>query len=101
MTIKTDENKGISDFLLEVTQAGSFKELEKAYQRVNKEFEDIINQDSKGRTSIFVARFKELTKVASDILKKEINGKSPTEEQLAVFGEMVALRDACYRRLNG
>ena len=101
MTVETNENKGISDFLLEVTQAGSFKELEKAYQRVKKEFEDIVNQDSKGRTNAFVARFRELTKIAGDILKKEVNGNSPTEKHLAVFGEMVALRDACYRRLNG
>ena len=101
MTIETNENKGLSDFLLQVTQAGSFKELEKAYQKVKKDFEDIINQDSKGRTSTFVNRFKELTKIASEILKKEENGNVPTEKQLAVFGEMVALRDVCYRRLNG
>lgn len=101
MTIDAKENKGISDFLLEVTQAGSFKELEKAYQRVKKEFEDIISQDSKGRTRAFATRFNELTKVAGDILKEEANGNTPTEKQLAVFGEMVALRDACHRRLNG
>ncbi len=101
MTIETNENKGLSDFLLQVTQAGSFEELEKAYHKVQKDFEDIINQDSKGRTSTFVNRFKELTKIASEILKNEENGNAPTEKQLAVFGEMVALRDVCYRRLNG
>ncbi|HUT81861.1 MAG TPA: hypothetical protein VMZ29_11715 [Candidatus Bathyarchaeia archaeon] len=99
MTIESD-NTPLSDFLLQVTQAATFKELESAYKRVTKEFDVIIKDDTKGRTKTFVTRYKELAELAKEILKKDPNGNIPSEKELAIFGEMVALRDVCIRRLQ-
>ncbi|MHA1212911.1 MAG: hypothetical protein ACTSSH_10665 [Candidatus Heimdallarchaeota archaeon] len=99
MTVDSD-NTLLSDFLLQVTQAGTFEELESAYKRVSKDFDDIIKQDAKGRTKTFVSRYKELTEIANEILKRDPNGTIPTEQEIAIFGEMVALRDVCLRRIK-
>ncbi len=99
MTIESD-NTPLSDFLLQVTQAATFKELASAYKRVSKEFDTIIKEDTKGRTKTFVTRYKELVEIAEEILRKDPNGTIPNEKELAVFGEMVARRDVCLRRLQ-
>ena len=85
----------ISDFMLEVTKANTFKDLEKSYKKIQKDFEKIIKSDCKGRTKTFIARYRELCDIADEILHKENNGNVPSINQVAVFGEMVALRDFC------
>ncbi|NHJ86936.1 MAG: hypothetical protein FK734_15845 [Asgard group archaeon] len=100
MTVDSLENKGISDFLLQVTQASSFSELAKAFKKLSTDFKTIEKQDSKGRTKTFLTRYKELESIAQEILDKDPNGNIPTEQQLAIFGEMVVLRDVCLRRMK-
>jgi len=99
MTIESDKNNGLSDFLLQVTQAGTFRDLESAYKIVSKDFEDIKKRDSKGRAKTFVQRYQELSEIAEEILNRT-NGTSPSAQEVAVFGEMVALRDICLRRID-
>ena len=99
MTVDS-ENTLLSDFLLQVTQAATFQELASAYKRVNKDFDDIIKQDQKGRTKTFVSRYKELSEIAEEMLKRDPNGNIPSEQEIAIFGEMVALRDVCLRRIK-
>ena len=100
MTIESDKNNGLSDFLLQVTQAGTFRDLESAYKIVSKDFEDIKERDSKGRTKTFMQRYQELSKIADEILNRT-NGTIPSAQDVAIFGEMVVLRDICFRRLDG
>ncbi|MCK5157587.1 MAG: hypothetical protein KAR08_00395 [Candidatus Heimdallarchaeota archaeon] len=100
MTIESDKNNGLSDFLLQVTQAGTFRDLESAYKIVSKDFEDIKERDSKGRTRTFMQRYQELSKIADEILNRT-NGTIPSAQDVAIFGEMVVLRDICLRRLDG
>ena len=100
MTTESKKNNGLSDFLLQVTQAGTFRDLESAYKLVSKDFEEIKKRDSKGRTKTFIQRYHELSKIAEDILNRT-NGTIPSAQDVAVFGEMVVLRDVCLRRLDG
>jgi len=94
------KNPQISDLLLEVTQANSFQELEKAYKQIAKDFATIKKMDEKGYTKTFVARYQELSQIAQELLKRNNNGTSPSVEELAIFGEMAALRDFCLQRLE-
>ena len=100
MTIESNKNNGLSDFLLQVTQAGTFRDLESAYKIVSKDFEDIKKRDSKGRTKTFLQRYQELSEIADEILNRS-NGIVPSAQDVAVFGEMVVLRDICLRRIDG
>ncbi|MBK5113984.1 MAG: hypothetical protein KGD59_09790 [Candidatus Heimdallarchaeota archaeon] len=100
MTIESDKNNGLSDFLLQVTQAGTFRDLASAYKIVSKDFEDIKKRDEKGRTKTFIQRYQELSEIADEILNKT-NGRVPSAQDVAVFGEMVVLRDICLRRIDG
>ncbi len=99
MTIESEKNNGLSDFLLQVTQAGTFRDLASAYKIISKDFESIKKRDSKGRTQTFIKRYQELTEIAEEILNRT-NGTSPSAQEVAIFGEMVALRDICLRRLD-
>ena len=99
MTLETS-TPGISDFLLQVTKAGTFEELESAFKKVSKDFDSIIKKDTKGRTKTFVLRYHDLSDTAKKILQRDSNGDTPTIEELAIFGEMVALRDICFQRLS-
>lgn len=99
MTLETSKH-GISDFLLQVTKAGSFKELESAFQKVSTDFDSIIKKDTKGLTNTFVKRYHYLSNIAQEILQQNTNGETPTVDQLAIFGEMVALRDICFKRIT-
>ncbi|NHJ33605.1 MAG: hypothetical protein FK732_12160 [Asgard group archaeon] len=99
MTIESEKNNGLSDFLLQVTQAGTFRDLESAYKIVSKDFEDIKKRDSKGRSKTFIERYQELSEIADEILNRT-NGTVPSAQDVAVFGEMVVLRDICLRRID-
>ncbi|NHJ46379.1 MAG: hypothetical protein FK733_01205 [Asgard group archaeon] len=96
----TTESNNLSDFLLQVTQATTYKQLQTAYSRVTKEFDDIISKDQKGRTTSFVQRYRVLDNLAKEILKRDPNGNIPSEEDVAIFSEMVILRDVCKKRLE-
>jgi hypothetical protein len=99
MTTKNESNE-LSDFLLQVTQATTFKQLQKAYTQVTKDFDEIINRDEKGRTTAFVQRYRVLEDIAKEILKRDPNGNIPSEKDVAIIGEMVILRDVCLKRLE-
>ena len=99
MTAKKDSNE-LSDFLLQVTQAKSFKQLQKAYTIVTKDFDEIISRDEKGRTTAFVQRYRVLDDIAKEILRRDPNGNNPSEKDVAIIGEMVILRDVCLKRLE-
>ncbi|NHK29835.1 MAG: hypothetical protein FK730_00690 [Asgard group archaeon] len=99
MTTKNEPN-GLSDFLLQVTQAKTFRQLQIAYTRVTKDFDEIINRDEKGRTTAFVQRYRILDDIAKEILKRDPNGIMPSEQDVAIIGEMVILRDVCLKRLE-
>lgn len=99
MTAKNNTN-GLSDFLLQVTKATTYKQLHKAYTRVTKDFDEIISRDDKGRTTAFVQRYRILDDIAKEILKRDPNGNIPTEHDVAIIGEMVILRDVCLIRLE-
>jgi hypothetical protein len=93
-------NNGISDFALQVTQANNYQQLRSAFAIVSKEFDDIIKQDTKGKTTTFIRRYRILESIAKEILKKDSNNKIPSEKDLAVISEIVILRDICLQRLE-
>jgi hypothetical protein len=99
MTTKNESN-GLGDFLLQVTQSTTFKQLQKAYTIVTKDFDEIIDRDEKGRTEAFVQRYRVLEDIAKEILKRDPNGNIPTEQDVAIISEMVILRDVCLKRLE-
>jgi len=37
---------------------------------------------------------------AKEILQENVNGETPSAEQVAIFGEMVILRDLCLKRIE-
>ena len=100
MTIESPNKQIITDFLLEVSQAITFQELAKAYKKISKDFEFLIEKDKQEKLTVFIERYNDLSEKAQQLLNKESNGKQPSEDQIAVFGEMIILRDFCYRRLD-
>ncbi|HUU79531.1 MAG TPA: hypothetical protein VMX55_14385 [candidate division Zixibacteria bacterium] len=100
MTIESENKQVLTDFLLEVTQAATFKELASAYKKISEDFEDLIKNDQEGKFTLFIERYNSLAKSAQKLLGKEANGKQPSADQIAIFGEMIILRDFCFRRLN-
>jgi len=95
-----NHSNGLSDFLLQVTEATSYKQLQRAYTRVSKDFDEIIKKDQKGRTTAFVQRYRILDDIAKEILKRDPNGNVPSVNDIAIIGEMVILRDVCLKRLE-
>ncbi|MHA1308871.1 MAG: hypothetical protein ACTSO7_18415 [Candidatus Heimdallarchaeota archaeon] len=100
MTIESEIQEVLNEFLLQVTQAVSFKELEKAYRIVTKDFAVIKNADEDNSMKTFTSRYQNLIFEAKEILQENINGETPSAEQVAIFGEMVILRDLCLKRLE-
>jgi len=100
MTMDTEQPIVVTDFLLEVTQAVSYQELAKAYKRVEKDFEKIKKQDNIDCIAQFIRRYHALAEEATQILDQETNGNQPSVDQVAIFGEMVILRDFCFRRIQ-
>jgi hypothetical protein len=99
MISESEKNTGISDFLIEVSEAVSFEILDHAYHQLSEDFKKIAQKDTKGLTTSFAKRYIILADQAKKILQ-EVNGNQPTIEERAVFGEMVALRDICFQRLK-
>lgn len=100
MTMESEKSQIITDFLLEVTQAVSYQALAEAYQKVEKDFTKIAKQDNGDSITLFIKRYQALAKEARKILAKETNGTQPSVNQIAIFGEMVILRDFCLRRMR-
>ena len=102
MTIQMEstKNPAISDFLIKVTEAESFSILEKAFKKVRQDFAIIREKDGNGHTKAYVKRFQSLEEAAEKILKRVQTEQEPSIDERAVFGEMVALRDFCFRRLK-
>ena len=100
MTLESEKPQVITDFLLEVTQAVSYQTLAKAFQKVENDFENITMQDNSDSITLFVQRYQILAKEARKILAQETNGEQPHVDQIAIFGEMVILRDFCIRRMK-
>lgn len=100
MTMESEKPQVITDFLLEVTQAVSYKALAKAFQKVENDFEKITKQDNSNNIILFVNRYQALAKEARKILAQETNGIQPPVNQIAIFGEMVILRDFCLKRMK-
>ena len=100
MTIESETQEVLNEFLLQVTQADSFKELKKAYQIVTKDFATIKNADEEESMKTFTSRYQNLIFKAKEILQENVNGEIPSAEQVAIFGEMVILRDLCLKRLK-
>lgn len=100
MTVESETQEVLNEFLLQVTQAVSFKELEKAYQIVVQDFDQIKKADEKESMSTFTNRYQDLIDEAKTILQSNANGEIPSVEQVAIFGEMVILRDLCMKRLE-
>lgn len=98
MTIDSDKQGVLSNFLLEVTQAVSFKELAVAFKVVSSDFQKIIDHDENGKLNLFIERYNSLAEEANKILSEETNGNEPTAEEIAIFGEMIILRDFCLNR---
>ncbi|MFW9922362.1 MAG: hypothetical protein ACFFDW_03635 [Candidatus Thorarchaeota archaeon] len=98
MTIDSDKQGVLSNFLLEVTQAVSFKELAVAFKVVSSDFQKIIEQDENGKLGLFIERYNSLADEATKILSVETNGHQPSAEEVAIFGEMIILRDFCLNR---
>ncbi len=100
MTLESEKPQVITDFLLEVTQAVSYQVLANAFQKVENDFENITMQDNSDSITLFVQRYQVLAKEARQILAQEANGEQPHVDQIAIFGEMVILRDFCIRRMR-
>ncbi|MHA1187158.1 MAG: hypothetical protein ACTSO7_17680 [Candidatus Heimdallarchaeota archaeon] len=100
MTIESETQEVLNEFLLQVTQAVSFQELEKAYRIVVQDFDQIKKADEKDSMRTFTNRYQDLIDEAKTILQKNANGEIPSAEQVAIFGEMVILRDLCLKRLE-
>ncbi len=100
MTLESEKPQIITDFLLEVTQAVSYQVLAKAFQKVENDFDKIAMQDDNDSISLFVKRYQSLAVEAREIFTEETNGGQPSENQIAIFGEMVILRDFCLKRLK-
>jgi len=100
MTIESETHEVLNEFLLQVTQAVSFTELEKAYRVVVQDFNHIKKADEKESMSTFTNRYQDLIDEAKTILQSNANGEIPSAEQVAIFGEMVILRDLCLKRLG-
>ncbi len=100
MTMKSEKQQVITDFLLEVTQAVSYQTLAKAFQKVDIDFEKITKQNNGDNIALFVKRYQVLADKAREILAQETNGEQPHVDQIAIFGEMVILRDFCLRRMK-
>ena len=94
------DKKYISDFLLQVSNALSFKELGIAYKIIRNDYEKILAHQQKNKISNYINRFDDLLLSADNLLKKETNGIEPTVEQIAVFGEMILLLEVCNQRLT-
>ena len=100
MTVESPNKQILTDFLLEVSQAITFQELAKAYKKISKDFDILKEKDNQEKLTVFIERYDDLSKKAQQLLNKESNGEEPTEDQIAIFGEMIILRDFCYRRLH-
>jgi len=100
MTIESETQEVLNEFLLQVTQAVSFKELDKAYRIIVQDFDQIKKADEKDSMRTFTNRYQDLINDAKTILQTNINGEIPTAEQVAIFGEMVILRDLCLKRIE-
>ncbi|MHA1367372.1 MAG: hypothetical protein ACTSXA_01590 [Candidatus Heimdallarchaeota archaeon] len=100
MTIESETQEVLNEFLLQVTQAVSFNELEKAYRVVVHDFDQIKKADEQDSMHTFTNRYQDLIDEAKTILKTNVNGEIPSAEQVAIFGEMVILRDLCLKRLE-
>ncbi|MHA1442818.1 MAG: hypothetical protein ACTSPK_13305 [Candidatus Heimdallarchaeota archaeon] len=100
MTIESETQEVLNEFLLQVTQAVSFNELEKAYRVVVRDFDQIKKADEQDSMRTFTNRYQDLIDEAKTILKTNVNGEIPSAEQVAIFGEMVILRDLCLKRLE-
>lgn len=94
-----EEEHGLSEFLIQISKATSFRELEDAFKKTSEDFERIVAQDTKGNTSTFVKRFKALSQKATEILENGTQEQPSTDER-AIFCEMIALRDFCFRLLE-
>lgn len=100
MTIETTNNKVVTDFLLEVSEASSYNSLMKAYKVISADFQAIIKNDTQDQFNKVIKRYLELEKEAKTILTNQANGNIPTADQRAIFGEMIILRDFCLNRNN-
>lgn len=103
MTISLDykKSKTLSELLIKVTHAKTFEILEEALEKIEEDFIVIHTHDTNGYTASYLERFLVLLKQAHQILLKIKDKKQkPSIKERAVFGEMVALRDFCFQRLN-
>ena len=81
-------------------QAENFQELSKAFERITKDFEQIKERDTGSKLTVFIDRFNQLSFEAEKMLKIANNGNQPSEQQNALIGEMIILRDFCLKRLK-
>ena len=102
MTIPMEPKKParISEFLQEVSQAETFQELLSAFHRIKSDFKKIADKDPNGHTKTYLTRFQILEQKAEELLKQTDSQTKPSVEDRALFGEMVALRDFCFKRLK-
>ncbi|MHA1503515.1 MAG: hypothetical protein ACTSSB_16925 [Candidatus Heimdallarchaeota archaeon] len=72
MTIESETQEVLNEFLLQVTQAVSFQELEKAYRIVVQDFDQIKKADEKDSMRTFTNRYQDLIDEAKTLCLKRL-----------------------------